>query len=334
MSVPVRAGDLLRACASWLPGELASPGALDRALRAADRLPAQAAGRICLELRLAPAGGAVDFAATAGPGANAVADLPPLVADVTAAFAGADAPPVRHLWFEWDDGDPELGFAGAALAAAPEPAVAVAVAVDALARLDPGRNGAAGNGAVAQVLGAVRGHPSARIGSVASVACRPGRPAAIVVAGLDGRDAVELLTAGGWDGSASEVDAAYALARHGGVGAELSVVVSADGPRDRVGLELLAPPSRPEAWRPVLAALRGQDLVTAAQTAALLRWIGHTRAADAGERWPPALAQAEALMGGRREAVLVRALNHLKLSVGDGRPPELKAYVALEPRWA
>jgi hypothetical protein len=250
-------------------------------------VPATAVSRVAVEVRPGE-DGPVDFAVMASVGAHEPA----------------------LLWFEWDAGDPERGFAGAVFREA-QPASAI----EAVLR----RLGGTSGDAHAAALFAAAG----RGGSVAALASRPGRPAAVVLPGLAVDEAVALLRGHGWDGHADAVSAAWVSAAAAGADVHLAAVLDEGGPRARVGLELLAHPSRPDSWDRVLERVDGPLSVR--------DWIGTTRREDAGPAWPAALEDAAQLT--RRTPVLLRALNHLKLSLGDGEPPELKAYLAVELRW-
>jgi hypothetical protein len=118
------------------------------------------------------------------------------------------------------------------------------------------------------------------------------------------------------------------------------IVLSLDvGPRllPRIGLECyvdhVRKPWRDERTERFLAHLEGLGLCLPERREALLAWAGCSTRQSAGNDWPEALSRAAALMGGRREAVILRGLNHIKLAYWPQGRLQAKAYFGLKQMW-
>lgn len=103
------------------------------------------------------------------------------------------------------------------------------------------------------------------------------------------------------------------------------------GVHPKVGLECYVAHARQ--WRPFLDALVARGLCTSGKHAALLAYPGRTEEEEADGAWPPALSRAARVLGERSASVCLRSLHHVKVVHHPDRPPEAKAYLAVNYRW-
>ncbi len=88
-----------------------------------------------------------------------------------------------------------------------------------------------------------------------------------------------------------------------------------------------------ERWALLLQRLVEQGLCLPAKRDALLGWLGHTHTRSHPESLPGNLRALSARVGPDALPVFLRRINHLKLVLQPGQPPEAKAYFALIQRW-
>jgi hypothetical protein len=88
-----------------------------------------------------------------------------------------------------------------------------------------------------------------------------------------------------------------------------------------------------ERWASLLDALVTQGLCLHAKRDALVEWLGHTHLRSRPEALPGNLRALSASLGPKALPVFLRRINHLKLVLQPGRPPEAKAYLVLLQRW-
>lgn len=140
----------------------------------------------------------------------------------------------------------------------------------------------------------------------------------------------------GWPGDTSEVEAL--LTRVAGRVERMALSLDV-GPAvlPKLGVECHLAESLHEAdserWASLLAALVAQGLCLPAKRDALLAWLGHTHLRARPEALPGNLRALCALLGPKALPVFLRRINHLKLVLQPGLPPEAKAYLVLLQRW-
>ncbi|MFL5353228.1 hypothetical protein [Archangium sp.] len=88
-----------------------------------------------------------------------------------------------------------------------------------------------------------------------------------------------------------------------------------------------------ERWTALLDVLVERGLCLPAKREALVGWLGHTHLRSRPETLPSNLRALSASLGPSALPVFLRRLNHLKLVLQPGQPPEAKAYLALLQRW-
>ncbi|HYO58968.1 hypothetical protein [Archangium sp.] len=88
-----------------------------------------------------------------------------------------------------------------------------------------------------------------------------------------------------------------------------------------------------ERWASLLELLVEQGLCLPAKRQALVDWLGHTHLRSRPEALPGNLRALSASLGPKALPVFLRRINHLKLVLQPGQPPEAKAYLALLQRW-
>lgn len=88
-----------------------------------------------------------------------------------------------------------------------------------------------------------------------------------------------------------------------------------------------------ERWTALLDTLVERGLCLPAKREALVGWLGHTHLRSRPETLPSNLRALSASLGPGALPVFLRRLNHLKLVLQPGQPPEAKAYLALIQRW-
>jgi hypothetical protein len=140
----------------------------------------------------------------------------------------------------------------------------------------------------------------------------------------------------GWPGDTSEVEAL--LARVAGRVERMALSLDV-GPAvlPRLGVECHLADSLHEAdserWASLLDALVAQGLCLPAKRQALVDWLGHTHLRARPEALPGNLRALSAALGPKALPVFLRRINHLKLVLQPGQPPEAKAYLVLLQRW-
>ncbi|WPB72722.1 hypothetical protein KYC5002_27080 [Archangium violaceum] len=88
-----------------------------------------------------------------------------------------------------------------------------------------------------------------------------------------------------------------------------------------------------ERWASLLDVLVKQGLCLRAKRDALVEWLGHTHLRSHPEALPGNLRALAASLGPKALPVFLRRINHLKLVLQPGQPPEAKAYLVLLQRW-
>ncbi|HEX5749262.1 MAG TPA: hypothetical protein VFZ09_23740 [Archangium sp.] len=140
----------------------------------------------------------------------------------------------------------------------------------------------------------------------------------------------------GWPGDPREVEALLARVAGRVERMALSLDVGATV-LPRLGVECHLADSLHEAdserWASLLDALVTQGLCLRAKRDALVEWLGHTHLRSRPEALPGNLRALSASLGPKALPVFLRRINHLKLVLQPGRPPEAKAYLVLIQRW-
>ena len=115
----------------------------------------------------------------------------------------------------------------------------------------------------------------------------------------------------------------------------LAFELTADGIRDRIGVELIPPPgpaTNPLAgWRRLLDGLVAAELCLPSERDDLLGYPADVEADDCPEHWPTTLSGFEALPAGP-VPVIGRRLHHVKLSLG-ATPLAAKVYFGFVQHW-
>lgn len=104
-----------------------------------------------------------------------------------------------------------------------------------------------------------------------------------------------------------------------------------------IGLECYfagnAQPSREPRWTALLGVLVERGLCTRAKRDALLAYPGHAGNGAGAAPWPADLVAAEDLLEGCRRSTFVRTLHHVKVVLRPGGTLEAKAYLAANLHW-
>jgi hypothetical protein len=140
----------------------------------------------------------------------------------------------------------------------------------------------------------------------------------------------------GWPGDPEELEAMLAPVAGRVERMALSLDVGA-AVLPKVGVECHLAESlhEPDAarWTALLDSLVERGLCLPAKREALVGWLGHTHLRSRPEALPANLRALSASLGQRALPVFLRRINHLKLVLQPGQPPEAKAYLALIQRW-
>ncbi|PTL80821.1 hypothetical protein [Vitiosangium sp. GDMCC 1.1324] len=140
----------------------------------------------------------------------------------------------------------------------------------------------------------------------------------------------------GWPGDLAELEALLAPVADRVERMALSLDVGA-AVLPKVGVECHLAESLHEAdtarWTALLDALVAQGLCLPAKREALVGWLGHTHLRSHPEVLPGNLRALSTSLAPRALPVFLRRINHLKLVLQPGQPPEAKAYIALLQRW-
>src|SRR5919112_365943 len=92
-------------------------------------------------------------------------------------------------------------------------------------------------------------------------------------------------------------------------------------------------PRREPRWGAFLDSLVRRGMCTAGKRTALLEYPGYVDQNAEGVAWPTALRRTSQLLAGRSLSTFVRSLHHVKVVYHPGRPPEAKAYLAVNHHW-
>src|SRR5262249_16587255 len=158
---------------------------------------------------------------------------------------------------------------------------------------------------------------------------RPGDGLRLCVSAYDPLHVVGALPAAGWPGEPAAVEAA--LARYGPMATRAVLAFDLDAAARLARRLALPPPTRsPQHPRELLERLVADGLAAPARAEAVAAYQGSDLAPGA-DPWPARLLAARALLGAGRSAVL-RAVNHVKLTLTDGRPGGAKAYLGAQAR--
>lgn len=359
---PLSAGDVLAVVAPDLPVELVPTASLSGIRAVAREWPVTS--EMGFECRLDPGRSGVDFGlcirsgarertrlleGLADPSRAAVVDrsyrgrLLAFLADVCDG-EGLLGSRVRNLCFEldlsrgpaagsipgifvglWHPGSEHLEGADPGLPAAPASAVLAAVGRRLGEPLPP-----------AVLAGLDEIERTLPVGAfVANLGVLPGRGLQAVRVNVGGRGFVQeadrWLGRLGWPGSRDALAGVLALAAGSGADVYVNVDVGTEL-QPSLGLELFfhRQPERSPACVLFLERLTRVGLCSPSKRDALLAWPGAT-GPDEGP-WPARLAELSALLGGR-PSVVVRILNHLKLSMSAAGSVEAKAYLSFGHRW-
>ena len=140
----------------------------------------------------------------------------------------------------------------------------------------------------------------------------------------------------GWPGDTAEVEALLAPVAGRVERLALSLDVGS-AVLPKLGLECHLAESLHEAdserWASLLDVLVKQGLCLPAKREALVDWLGHTHLRSRPEALPGNLRALSASLGPQALPVFLRRINHLKLVLQPGAPPEAKAYLVLLQRW-
>ena len=170
--------------------------------------------------------------------------------------------------------------------------------------------------AVRSLVGALP--PPGRLAHVGAMPGREPRMVRVMVAGLDADGVAGSLRRLGWPGPMPAVAAVLDLVKDLPLCFGMQLEVTAQGVLPRVGVEVFLPPERRAAggasWRPVLTALERAGCSLRGKSRGLLAFPGRERVLDDG------------IFEVRMD------VNHVKISVEEGRPLLAKAYGRVRTR--
>ncbi len=178
--------------------------------------------------------------------------------------------------------------------------------------------------------------PGGRVSAVGAMFSRRFDGVRLCLQGLTPATLPAYLARIGWPGESSEWEAL--LAR--GAGRVERMALSLDVgttvlPRLGVEWHLAESLQEPDAvrWSALLTWLVAEGLCLPGKQAAIEAWLGHTHLRARPESLPAHLRALGASLGPRALPVFLRRINHVKLVLAPGQPPEAKVYLALIQRW-
>lgn len=178
--------------------------------------------------------------------------------------------------------------------------------------------------------------PGGQLSAVGAMFSRRTGGVRLCLHGLEPHTLPGYLAGIGWPGALAELEAMLALVAGRVERLALSLDVGA-AVQPRVGVECHLAESLHEAdtarWTLLLDSLVEHGLCLPAKREALLDWLGHTHLRSRPESLPGNLRALRARLGPEPLPVFLRRINHLKLVLQPGQPPEAKAYLALLQRW-
>jgi hypothetical protein len=178
--------------------------------------------------------------------------------------------------------------------------------------------------------------PGGRVSAVGAMFSRRFGGVRLCLQGLGPGTMPGYLARVGWPGAPDALEAM--LARVAGRVERMALSLDV-GPAvlPKVGVECHLAESLHEAdserWTSLLDSLVEQGLCLPAKRQALVDWLGHTHLRSRPEALPSNLRALSTSLGPKALPVFLRRINHLKLVLQPGQPPEAKAYLALLQRW-
>lgn len=316
---PSRPGSPSLTCDEWLTfvrprlsEVLVSHQAFERLREIARQLPGD--GLAALEIRLAPAAGAVDLSLKVSQ-LHGLTDtfFSPQIRQFLRRWSAGELPSVVSVWLEFDAERSGTGLPDPVLCAEVDRGADPVQTLDTVFQtLDTSQRDWALR-CIAEIP------PPARLLYVFDLRARGTRDLRLEILGLAPQSAPAFLARVAPHLAPAVAKAAPLLA--GAERPHFSFDVGPEGTGSRAGLEgsFVKWPHREPRWRELFDRLVGRGLCTPEKRDAIFAWPGQETFWAAPERWP---AEAAGTRG-----VCVRALSHMKVVARPDRAPEAKAYL-------
>lgn len=261
---------------------------------------------------------------------------------------------IDHVWLEFDAA---VGSGGGLVRLVPTPSLffgtkdeadgsarglragdASWVVGDALAAASGGPLPEALAGRIDECLAALPA--SAHVFQVGLMLSRPGGLVRVCVRGIRPGEIAPYLGRLGWAGRLEALgrEAAALAEAVDRIDLDLDVLLArgeaAIGPRIGLECEIAKPVFGDERWMAFLGRLVESGLCVRAKREGLFKYPGSRHERESGERFPPHLVAASALLGHSKIGTIVRGVHHVKVVWEEDRLAEAKAYLAVFHAWA